>query len=73
MEAWPADYDATTTVDPLPAHLRNHMITPAGVIRHSVYYSIVDAEWPAVKARLEGVASVKNRVANFAKKLATLH
>lgn len=34
--------------------LRNHMITPAGVIRHSVYYSITDAEWPAVKARLEG-------------------
>ncbi len=40
--------------------LRNHMITPDGVIRHSVYYSIIDAEWPAVKARLE------NRVANLA-------
>jgi N-acetyltransferase len=35
--------------------LRNHMITPEGVIRHSVYYSILDIEWPAVKARLEGM------------------
>lgn len=33
--------------------LRNHMITPDGTIRHSVYYSIIDSEWPAVKARLE--------------------
>lgn len=32
---------------------RNHMITESGRIRHSVYYSIVDSEWPAVKARLE--------------------
>jgi len=32
---------------------RNHMVTASGRIRHSVYYSIVDAEWPAVKARLE--------------------
>jgi RimJ/RimL family protein N-acetyltransferase len=32
---------------------RNHMITASGRIRHSVYYSIVDEEWPAVKARLE--------------------
>jgi RimJ/RimL family protein N-acetyltransferase len=34
---------------------RNHMITASGRIRHSVYFSIVDAEWPAVKARLEGM------------------
>lgn len=34
--------------------LRNHMITPDGTIRDSVYYSIIDSEWPAVKARLEG-------------------
>lgn len=33
--------------------LRNHMITPKGEIRHSVYYSILDSEWPAVKAALE--------------------
>ena len=32
---------------------RNHMITASGRFRHSVYYSIIDSEWPAVKARLE--------------------
>ncbi len=32
---------------------RNHMILPGGVIRHSVYYSIIADEWPGVKARLE--------------------
>jgi RimJ/RimL family protein N-acetyltransferase len=32
---------------------RNHMITGSGRIRHSVYFSITDVEWPAVKARLE--------------------
>jgi RimJ/RimL family protein N-acetyltransferase len=34
---------------------RNHMITASGRIRHSVYYSIVEAEWPTVKARLESL------------------
>ena len=33
--------------------LRNHMILPNGRIRHSVYYSILDSEWPNVKKRLE--------------------
>ena len=33
--------------------LRNHMILPDGVIRHSVYYSILDSEWGGVKKRLE--------------------
>ena len=33
--------------------LRNHMITPEGVFRHSVYYSIIDTEWSDVKLRLE--------------------
>ena len=33
--------------------LRNHMILPDGTIRHSVYYSILDTEWPNVKTRLE--------------------
>lgn len=33
--------------------LRNHMILPDGRIRDSVFYSILDAEWPAVKTRLE--------------------
>lgn len=32
---------------------RNHMVTHTGRIRHSVYYSIIDSEWPAVKALLE--------------------
>jgi len=31
---------------------RNHMITSTGRIRHSVYFSIIDSEWPNVKARL---------------------
>jgi RimJ/RimL family protein N-acetyltransferase len=33
--------------------LRNHMILPDGRYRHSVFYSILDSEWPAVKKRLE--------------------
>ncbi|MGH9404530.1 MAG: GNAT family N-acetyltransferase [Terriglobia bacterium] len=33
--------------------LRNHMIMSGGRVRHSVYYSILDTEWPAVKAGLE--------------------
>lgn len=32
---------------------RNHMIMPDGVMRHSVYFSVIDSEWPDVKARLE--------------------
>lgn len=32
---------------------RNHMITSTGRIRHTVYFSIIDSEWPAVRARLE--------------------
>lgn len=32
---------------------RNHMITSTGRIRHTVYFSIIDSEWPDVKARLE--------------------
>jgi len=33
--------------------LRNHMILPDGKIRHSVYYSVLESEWPAVKLNLE--------------------
>ena len=33
--------------------LRNHMILPDGYYRHSVYYSILDTEWPDVKKRLK--------------------
>jgi RimJ/RimL family protein N-acetyltransferase len=33
---------------------RNHMIVqPTGRLRHSVYFSVIDSEWPAVKASLE--------------------
>ncbi|HET6597818.1 MAG TPA: GNAT family protein [Anaerolineales bacterium] len=35
--------------------LRNHMILPDGRYRHSVFYSILDTEWPGVKKRLEGM------------------
>ena len=32
---------------------RNHMVMPDGRMRHSAYYSVIDEEWPAVKAGLE--------------------
>jgi RimJ/RimL family protein N-acetyltransferase len=32
---------------------RNHMITSTGRIRHTVYFSILDSEWPEVKSRLQ--------------------
>jgi N-acetyltransferase len=32
---------------------RNHMITASGRIRHTVYFSILDSEWPSVKSRLQ--------------------
>jgi N-acetyltransferase len=35
--------------------LRNHMFTHSGRFRHSVYFSIIEAEWPAVKAKLEAL------------------
>ena len=38
--------------------LRKHMIQPDGSIRDSVYFSILDDEWPSVKTRLEGMLSV---------------
>jgi RimJ/RimL family protein N-acetyltransferase len=33
--------------------LRNHMVTYSGRLRHTVYYGIIDSEWPEVKAGLE--------------------
>lgn len=33
--------------------LRNHVILPDGVIRSSVFYSVLSEEWPQVKAHLE--------------------
>jgi RimJ/RimL family protein N-acetyltransferase len=32
--------------------LRSHMILPSGKLRDSVYYSIIEPEWPAVKSIL---------------------
>lgn len=32
---------------------RNHMIMPDGRLRHSVYFSVTDDEWPAVRDHLE--------------------
>jgi N-acetyltransferase len=37
--------------------LRRHMITWDGHIRDTVYYSILDTEWPNAKARLESLLS----------------
>jgi N-acetyltransferase len=42
---------------------RNHMITASGRLRHSVYYSIVQAEWPRVRARLEQMLQVDGTTA----------
>lgn len=33
---------------------RNHMITQDGRYRHSVYFSVIDSEWPEVKRGLKG-------------------
>lgn len=33
--------------------LRNHMVMPGGRYRDSVLFSIIEAEWPEVRARLE--------------------
>ena len=35
--------------------LRNHRIARDGVDRHTVYYSVIESEWPDVKERLEGL------------------
>lgn len=32
--------------------LRNHKILPSGYYRHSAYFSIIESEWPGVKANL---------------------
>jgi RimJ/RimL family protein N-acetyltransferase len=33
--------------------LRNHMLTHTGRKRHTVYFSVIDSEWPEVKSSLE--------------------
>jgi RimJ/RimL family protein N-acetyltransferase len=41
---------------------RNHMIMPDGRLRHSVYFSIINSEWPHVKQHL--TAKLQPRVAS---------
>jgi RimJ/RimL family protein N-acetyltransferase len=41
--------------------LRQHMVTWSGRLRDTVYYSILDSEWPGVKAQLEQRLSAPNR------------
>jgi len=35
--------------------MRNHIIRPDGRLRHSLYFNVLDSEWPGVRARLEGM------------------
>ncbi len=39
--------------------LRRHVLTWTGRVRDSVYFSILDSEWPEVKGRLEGMLARK--------------
>lgn len=42
--------------------LRRHILTHSGRFRDTIYYSILDDEWPAVRARLEarlGIAPIR--------------
>ena len=34
---------------------RNHMVTPGGGTRHSAWYSVINEEWPEVRAGLEAM------------------
>jgi hypothetical protein len=38
--------------------MRNHIIMSDGRFRNSVYFSVIESEWPAVKARLEGMLAL---------------
>jgi N-acetyltransferase len=42
--------------------LRRHLITWTGRVRDTVYFSILDTEWPEVKAKLEAKRSTANRL-----------
>jgi RimJ/RimL family protein N-acetyltransferase len=37
--------------------LRRHIITASGRVRDTVYYSVLDSEWPAIRARLTSLAA----------------
>ena len=40
--------------------LRKHVVTASGRLRDTVYYSITDDEWPAVRAQLEARLAVRS-------------
>ena len=44
MEAMPAQFEGI---------LRKHMIVPDVGVRDTAYFSVLDDEWPAVRANLE--------------------
>lgn len=39
--------------------LRNHMIRKDGSFRNSVFYSIIDREWPLIKRKLETILKIR--------------
>jgi RimJ/RimL family protein N-acetyltransferase len=40
---------------------RKHLVTHSGRVRDTVYFSIIDTEWPGVKARLSAFLSANRR------------
>lgn len=42
---------------------RNHMVVKEGRLRHTVYFSVIDSEWPAVKRSLEEKLSAPSAAA----------
>ena len=40
--------------------LRRHMVRERGLRRDTVYYSVIAEEWPAVRARLEGMLEARD-------------
>src|SRR4030081_1121871 len=44
--------------------LRRHVLTWTGRVRDSVYFSILDSEWPEVKARMENMLARKTSSKN---------
>jgi RimJ/RimL family protein N-acetyltransferase len=41
--------------------LRKHMLSQHGFLRDTAMFSVIDTEWPAVKARLEGLLAAHTR------------
>jgi hypothetical protein len=44
--------------------LRKHLITWTGRVRDTVYFSILETEWPAVKSRFEAKLAI-NAISSF--------